>query len=280
MSEEAVEPSEAAEAEVEATTEEAPPPPDFSAQFAAIARKEAAFRSKQEGSKKLESQLAEMQKKLESYESRSSLAKSNPVEFLKQAGVNMSDLLHQDINGEVPVESVLSQKLEAQERRIQELVEAAERKEKAAGEAKESAEWNKFVDQVSNFVDNDTRYELIRAGGLQWMVPQLMKDYYDNQGQEVTAQQAADIVEESLEESLESYFKADKLKKKFGLSEPPPESQESRVDDAVEASSEKPKRKTKTLTNQLAQGTGERDTGMLSREESLDRIARMLESSS
>ena len=126
-------------------------------------------------------------------------------------------------------------------------------------------------------MDNEPKYELLRAGNMQWMVPQLMRDFYENNGREITAAQAADLVEERLEESLESYFKAEKLKKKFGLAEPTSESQDTPVDDAGETEpTKKAQRNPKTLTNQLVSGTSEKDTGLLSREQSLERIARML----
>ena len=127
-------------------------------------------------------------------------------------------------------------------------------------------------------MDNEPKYELLRAGNMQWMVPQLMRDFYENNGREITAAQAADLVEESLEESLEGYFKAEKLQKKYGLSQPASESQETPVDDAGEVEPvKKVQQKPKTLTNQLVSGASEKDTGLLSREESLERIARMLD---
>ena len=127
-------------------------------------------------------------------------------------------------------------------------------------------------------MDNEPKYELLRAGNMQWMVPQLMRDFYENNGREITAAQAADLVEESLVESLEGYFKAEKLQKKYGLSQPASESQETPVDDAGEVEPVKRvQQKPKTLTNQLVSGASEKDTGLLSREESLERIARMLD---
>ena len=256
---------------------ETPPAPDFSAQFAAIARKEAAIQSRQQDFKSLQAQVEELKGQLSNNENLSGLAKTNPLEFLKKNGVSIKDLLHQDLNGELPAESVMTRKIEEQAKQIQALIEAQENKEKEAQKAKESGEWNQFVDQVTNFVDNDGKYELIRAGNMQWMVPQLMRDFYENNGKEITASQAADLVEESLEESLGNYLKADKLKKKYGLEEPTSESQDTPVDDAGETEpTKKAQRKPKTLTNQLVSGTSEKDTGLLSREQSLERIARML----
>ena len=275
--------TEAPVAEGEPATEGAAPPepepaPDFSAQFAAIARKEAAVRQQQEASKQYKSENEQLKAEIQAIKDARKLAQTNPLEFLKNNGVSIKDLLHQDINGELPAESVMQQKLDAQARQIEELISAQKEKEEAATKQKETAEWNSFVDQVSKFVDNEPKYELLRAGNMQWMVPQLMRDFYENNGREITAAQAADLVEESLEESLEGYFKAEKLQKKYGLSRPTSESQETPVDDAGEVEPvKKVQQKPKTLTNQLVSGASEKDTGLLSREESLERIARMLD---
>ena len=287
MSEEVAEVAEVAEAvesevAVEGEAVEAPPEvapgPDLSAQFAAIARKEAAMRGQQEESKLFKSENSQLKEEIRAIKEAQKLARTNPLEFLKTSGVSIKDLLHQDINGELPPDTVMSQRIEDQAKQIQQLLNSQKEKEESVKEQKESTEWNSFVDQVSKFVDNEPAYELLRAGNMQWMVPQLMKDFYDNNGREITAAQAADLVEESLEESLGNYFKAPKLKKRFGLIEPTSESQDTPVDDAVDALPvKKAREKPKTLTNQLVSGSSERDTGMLSREESLERIARMIE---
>lgn len=252
--------------------------PDVVSAFAAIARKEAAFQQQQEASKLFKSENEQLKAEIQAIKDARKLAQTNPLEFLKSNGVSIKDLLHQDINGELPAESVMTQKIEAQAKQIEALINAQKEKEEAATKQKETTEWNSFVDQVSKFVDNEPKYELLRAGNMQWMVPQLMRDFYENNGREITAAQAADLVEESLEESLEGYFKAEKLQKKYGLSQPASESQETPVDDAGEVEPVKRvQQKPKTLTNQLVSGASEKDTGLLSREESLERIARMLD---
>jgi hypothetical protein len=256
----------------------AEPSPDVVSAFAAIARKEAAFQQQQEASKLFKSENEQLKAEIQAIKDARKLAQTNPLEFLKSNGVSIKDLLHQDINGELPAESVMTQKIEEQAKQIEALINAQKEKEETATKQKETTEWNSFVDQVSKFVDNEPKYELLRAGNMQWMVPQLMRDFYENNGREITAAQAADLVEESLEESLEGYFKAEKLQKKYGLSQPASESQETPVDDAVGTEPVKrAQKKPKTLTNQLATGASEKDTGMLSREESLERIARMIE---
>ena len=265
----------AAEAPVE---EKGPGRSEYVTHFAAIAKKEAALRDVAKQAKATQAENEQLKAEIQAIKDARKLAQTNPLEFLKSNGVSIKDLLHQDINGELPAESVMQQKLDAQARQIEELINAQKEKEEAATKQKETTEWNSFVDQVSKFVDNEPKYELLRAGNMQWMVPQLMRDFYENNGREITAAQAADLVEESLEESLENYFKAEKLQKKYGLSQPTSESQETPVDDAVDAVPVKnDQKKPKTLTNQLAMGASEKDTGMLSREESLERIARMIE---
>ena len=268
-------------AEGEQVTQEAPPAepsPNVVSAFAAIARKEAAIQEQLAASKAFKSENEQLKAEIQAIKDARALAQTNPLEFLKSNGVSIKDLLHQDINGELPPESVMTQKLEAQAKQIEELINSQKEKEETAVKQKETSEWNSFVDQVSKFVDNEPKYELLRAGNMQWMVPQLMKDFYENNGREITAAQAADLVEESLEESLEGYFKAEKLQKKYGLSQPASESQETPVDDAVGTEPVKrAQKKPKTLTNQLVSGASEKDTGMLSREESLERIARMIE---
>ena len=280
MSEEVAVDAAVEEATAEAPEQEAPaadPPPDFSAQFAALARKESAFRQQQESVKNKDSQIEELKARIDDFESRGGLAKKDPVAFLKKAGVDIKDLLHQDLNGELPIETQLNQRLESQEKQIAELLERLEGEKKTASEQKEQAEWKDFVDQVNNFVENEDKYELIRAGSMQWMVPELMRDFFNKQGKEITAQQAADLVEESLMESLSGYFGSSKLQEKFrgAMS-----AQEPSQEGLAEVAEEKPKRakeRPKTLTNELASGQTEKSTGLLSRDDSLQRIARMLD---
>jgi len=268
------------EVAAEAPEQEAPvadPPPDFSAQFAALARKESAFRQQQESVKNKDSQIEELKAQIKDFESRGGLAKKDPVSFLKKAGVDIKDLLHQDLNGELPVETQLNHRLELLEKQNSELLERLEGEKKTAAEQKEEGEWKQFVDQVNNFVENEDKYELIRAGNMQWMVPELMRDFYNKQGKEISAQQAADLVEESLMESLSGYFGSSKLQEKFRGAMG---AQESSQEDLAEVAVDKPKRakeRPKTLTNGLASGQTEKSTGLLSRDESLERIARMLE---
>ena len=267
------------EATAEAPEQEAPaadPPPDFSAQFAALARKESAFRQQQESAKNKDSEIEELKARIADFESRGGLAKKDPVAFLKKAGVDIKDLLHQDLNGELPIETQLTHRLEMLEKQNSELLERLEGEKKTATEQKEQAEWQQFVDQVNKFVENEDKYELIRAGNMQWMVPELMRDFYNKQGKEISAQQAADLVEESLMESLSGYFGSSKLQEKFRSAMG---AQESSQEDLAEVAVEKPKKakeRPKTLTNELASGQAEKSTGLLSRDESLERMARML----
>ena len=269
------------EAETQAAEEaEAPAPepaPDFSAQFAALARKEKAMREQQDIYKNQSTELEALKNKLAEIEARPSLAKKDPVGFLKQSGVDIKDLLHQDLNGELPVETQLNHRLEMLEKQNAELMERLESEKKAVEEQKEQGEWKSFVDQVNNFVENEPKYELIRAGNMQWMVPELMRDFYQKQGKEITAQQAADLVEESLLESLSGYFGSSKLQESFrsAMSAQEPSQESSAVVD--EEPPVKAKKRPKTLTNELASGKAEKSTGMLPRDESLNRIARMIE---
>lgn len=258
--------------------EQAPGRSEYVTHFAAIAKKEASIQATREHAKTTAAENEQLRQEIEQIKATRGLAKTNPAKFLQETGLSMEDLLHQDLNGDLPVETKLSQRIEALEQQNSDLLKQREEETTQRESKKEEGEWNSFVDQVTEFVDNEPSYELIRAGGMQWMVPQLMREFYQKQGQEITASQAANLVEESLEESLDSYFKSDKLKKKFGLTESTSESQDTPVDAAGESGPvKKAQKKPQTLTNQLVSGTSEKDTGMLSREESLERIARMIE---
>lgn len=268
----------------EVVTEEAPVEEkgpgrsEYVTHFAAIAKKEAALQDIAKQAKATRTENEQLRQEIEQIKAARSLAKTDPVKFLQESGLTMEELLHQDLNGDLPVETKLSRRIEALEKQNSDLLKQREEETTKREAKKEETEWNSFVDQVTEFVDNDSSYELIRAGGMQWMVPQLMREFYQKQGQQITATQAANLVEESLEESLEGYLKAEKLQKKYGLKELTSESQDTPVDDAGEVEPvRKAQQKPKTLTNQLVSGTGEKETGMLSREQSLDRIARMLD---
>ena len=173
----------AAEAPVE---EKGPGRSEYVTHFAAIAKKEAALRDVAKQAKATQAENEQLKAEIQAIKDARKLAQTNPLEFLKSNGVSIKDLLHQDINGELPAESVMQQKLDAQARQIEELINAQKEKEEAATKQKETTEWNSFVDQVSKFVDNEPKYELLRAGNMQWMVPQLMRDFYENNGREIT----------------------------------------------------------------------------------------------
>tara|TARA_R100001082_G_C4364564_1_gene161208 strand:+ start:54 stop:929 length:876 start_codon:yes stop_codon:yes gene_type:complete len=268
----------------EVVTEEAPVEEkgpgrsEYVTHFAAIAKKEAALQDIAKQAKATRAENEQLRQEIEQIKAARGLAKTDPVKFLQESGLTMEELLHQDLNGDLPVETKLSRRIEALEKQNADLLKQREEEMTQREAKKEETEWKSFVDQVTEFVDNDSSYELIRAGGMQWMVPQLMREFYQKQGQQITATQAANLVEESLEESLEGYLKAEKLQKKYGLKELTSESQDTPVDDAGEVEpARKAQQKPKTLTNQLVSGTSEKETGMLSREQSLDRIARMLD---
>ena len=265
VAEEAAESTEAAEAPPE------PERPDFSRQFAALARKERAIRQK-------EQEFARSSKEREQYEGTSTrladlqrLAKENPAKLLGELGINYDELTQQVINEGNPTEEqqlrLENEKLQA---RLGKLEEVYDKQRQQAEQAQVSAARTQLVDNIKNFVDDSSTFEMVQHHGAYDLVAQVMQEHYNNANEVLEYGDAAKLVEDHFMAEAERYLGSKKLQDRFRELDKPRESE------TPEAAEQAVKR-VKTLSNDnVAKKTETSGNVLESKEKSLERVAAMI----
>ena len=265
VAEEATEAPEAAEAPPE------PERPDFSRQFAALARKERAIRQK-------EQEMANFAKQREQFEGTSTrladlqrLAKENPAKLLGELGINYDELTQQVINEGNPTEEqqlrLENEKLQA---RLGKLEEVYDNQRQLAEQAQVSAARTQLVDNIKNFVDDSSTFEMVQHHDAYGLVAQVMQEHYNTTKEVLEYGDAAKLVEDHFMAEAERYLGSKKLQERFRELEKPRESE------TPEAAEQAVKR-VKTLSNgNVAKKTETSGSTLESKEKSLERVAAMI----
>ena len=265
VAEEATEAPEAAEAPPE------PERPDFSRQFAALARKERAIRQK-------EQEMANFAKQREQYEGTSTrladlqrLAKENPAKLLGELGINYDELTQQVINEGNPTEEqqlrLENEKLQA---RLGKLEEVYDKQRQQAEQAQVKAAHTQLVDNIKNFVDDGSTFEMVQHHDAYGLVAQVMQEHYNTTKEVLEYGDAAKLVEDHFMAEAERYLGSKKLQDRFRELDKPRESE------TPEAAEQAVKR-VKTLSNgDVAKKTETSGSTLDSKEKSLERVAAMI----
>lgn len=265
VAEEATEAPEAAEAPPE------PERPDFSRQFAALARKERAIRQK-------EQEIANFAKQREQFEGTSTrladlqrLAKENPAKLLGELGISYDDLTQQVINEGNPTEEqqlrLENEKLQA---RLGKLEEVYDKQRQQAEQAQVKAAHTQLVDNIKNFVDDSSTFEMVQHHDAYGLVAQVMQEHYNTTKEVLEYGDAAKLVEDHFMAEAERYLGSKKLQERFRELEKPRESE------TPEAAEQAVKR-VKTLSNgNVAKKTETSGSTLESKERSLERVAAMI----
>ena len=265
VAEEATEAPEAAEAPPE------PERPDFSRQFAALARKERAIRQK-------EQEMANFAKQREQFEGTSTrladlqrLAKENPAKLLGELGINYDELTQQVINEGNPTEEqqlrLENEKLQA---RLGKLEEVYDKQRQQAEQAQVKAAHTQLVDNIKNFVDDGSTFEMVKHHDAYGLVAQVMQEHYNSTKEVLEYGDAAKLVEDHFMAEAERYLGSKKLQERFRELEKPRESE------TPEAAEQAVKR-VKTLSNgDVAKKTETSGSTLESKEKSLERVAAMI----
>ena len=265
VAEEATEAPEAAEAPPE------PERPDFSRQFAALARKERAIRQK-------EQEMANFAKQREQFEGTSTrladlqrLAKENPAKLLGELGINYDELTQQVINEGNPTEEqqlrLENEKLQA---RLGKLEEVYDKQRQQAEQAQVSAARTQLVDNIKNFVDDSSTFEMVQHHDAYGLVAQVMQEHYNTTKEVLEYGDAAKLVEDHFMAEAERYLGSKKLQDRFRELDKPRESE------TPEAAEQAVKR-VKTLSNgDVAKKTETSGSTLESKEKSLERVAAMI----
>ena len=265
VAEEATEAPEVAEAPPE------PERPDFSRQFAALARKERALRQK-------EQEMANFAKQREQFEGTSTrladlqrLAKENPAKLLGELGINYDELTQQVINEGNPTEEqqlrLENEKLQA---RLGKLEEVYDKQRQQAEQAQIRAAHTQLVDNIKNFVDDSSTFEMVQHHDAYGLVAQVMQEHYNSTKEVLEYGDAAKLVEDHFMAEAERYLGSKKLQERFRELDKPRESE------TPEAAEQAVKR-VKTLSNgDVAKKTETSGNVLESKEKSLERVAAMI----
>ena len=265
VAEETTEAPEAAEAPPE------PERPDFSRQFAALARKERALRQK-------EQEIANFAKEREQFEGTSTrladlqrLAKENPAKLLGELGINYDELTQQVINEGNPTEEqqlrLENEKLQA---RLGKLEQIYDEQRQQAEQAQIKAAHTQLVDNIKNFVDDSSTFEMVQHHDAYGLVAQVMQEHYNTTKEVLEYGDAAKLVEDHFMAEAERYLGSKKLQERFRELDKPRESE------TPEAAEQAVKR-VKTLSNgDVAKKTETSGNVLESKEKSLERVAAMI----
>ena len=265
VAEEAAETQEAAEAPPE------PERPDFSRQFAALARKERALRQK-------EQEIANFAKQKEQLEGTSTrladlqrLAKENPAKLLGELGINYDELTQQVINeGNPTEEQQLRLENERLNNRLEKLEKIYDEQRQQAEQAQIKAAHTQLVDNIKNFVDDSNTFEMVQHHDAYGLVAQVMQEHYNTTKEVLEYGDAAKLVEDHFMAEAERYLGSKKLQERFRELDKPRESE------TPEAAEQAVKR-VKTLSNgDVAKKTETSGNVLESKEKSLERVAAMI----
>ena len=254
--------------------EEAPPEPerpDFSRQFAALARKERALRQK-------EQEIANFAKEREQFEGTSTrladlqrLAKENPAKLLGELGINYDELTQQVINeGNPTEEQQLRLENERLNNRLEKLEKIYDEQRQQAEQAQIKAAHTQLVDNIKNFVDDSNTFEMVQHHDAYGLVAQVMQEHYNTTKEVLEYGDAAKLVEDHFMAEAERYLGSKKLQERFRELDKPRESE------TPEAAEQAVKR-VKTLSNgDVAKKTETSGNVLESKEKSLERVAAMI----
>jgi len=272
------------EAQVESTptpTSEAPPPVEvaaptpepvvetappvveedsFAKRFAALARKEKKMRQETEETKAIKDKYVD-------YETAKKLAKTNPEEFLKKYDLTYEDLTQFYINGRPKVDPKV---LEIEEELQKVKKERDEERTKLQEETRQAAISKFKTEQTSVVKAAGARFELINTTGAYDLVYDVTREYFETNkdengvGKILSHEEAADMVEKYLEQEVEKFLKADKIKNKFV-----------KTDAKTETTAKIEQPESKTLTNSMTSSANPQSKP-LTREESIERAARLI----
>ena len=191
----------------------------LSTQFAALAKKEKMALQRQ---REAESKLKEAEEKLklyEQFENKKKTAKSNPLEFLSEAGLTYDEITEFMINGGAKakdkteeLEEKFNQFVSRKEKEEQERIE----KEKEALKAQEQKVMAEFQKSLNKFIeDNQDKYELINLYNAQELVIATIEQHFENKNEILSNERAAELVEAHLEEEAKKLANSKKFSQSF-----------------------------------------------------------------
>lgn len=268
LAEKAAEEGSSAGAEAEPAAEK----DEFASKFAALSRKEKDLRQKQQ---EIEAKYAEYEAWKKEQEEKANQKepevpleyrlKKNPLDTLAEMGLSYEKLTELALNDGKPTTDMqmdlMRQELEQKYKSEIEALREEYLKDKEAQAEKEYEQTlNKFVNDLTDFVNTNEQYEFIKANDAVDLVYEVIQDHYNNTNEILSNKDAADLVESQLKEEFEKSF--EKLGSKLGYT---------KAQQAREAAAQSP-----TLSNSQTSHVSTHGTKHLSEEESKAAAAQLI----
>jgi hypothetical protein len=212
----------------QSTEEEAPQQEDdkFSSKFAALSRKEKDIRSRE----------SELERKIQEFEERFAQLnqpqeepqeqqqeeiplefrlKKNPLQTLEEMGLGYDVLTKLAMNdGEMTPDLQMKIMREELERDYKSKFEQLENRLLEKEQAEEEAKYQQVIDnykaQIDEFIRSDENYELIQVNEAQDLVYDLIEEHHNETGRILDTKEAADQVEQYLQEEYQEVLKKSK----------------------------------------------------------------------
>ncbi len=259
----------------ESVSSEAPPtqeqsPADFAAQFAALSRREREQHMQAKNLQQRETQIQQKMAQVAEYEQNLNLAKENPQEFLKQAGVNLNEVINKEVSGEVSDAVVLRNELERQSQELADLKVREEQRVREAENTRLHGLKNSYVDQITSFVDNrGDEFELVKNANAYETVYSVLQNHYNATSEDLGFEAAAKIVNDHYASELKRFSDTRTLKQLYESSqEATPTPSPAAIDGATKTAPS-----IKTLSNTQAVATTSNEPRVLTHQEQLAKFA-------
>ncbi len=257
---------------------EAPKKDEFSSKFAALSRREKQLREKEY---QIDQKLAMLEERLAKLDSPKEepkkpeipldlRLKKDPLNTLAELGLSYDKLTQLALNdGKLTPDmqlDLMRQEIDQKySSEIENLRKELLERDKKSEEEKYNEVVTNFKYDLTNFVNNSEKYELIRANDAVDVVFDVIEQHYNDTGRIMSKDEAADQVEAYLEEEVEKLLKLNKLKSKFGQPKPVNQPQESKAAP-----------KAPTLSNTHAAAVSKPSGTNLNREQSVAQAAALL----
>jgi len=238
---------------------------NFDRKFAALSRKERDIRAR-------ESELSELEEKFQSMEQEPEMPleqrlRANPLKVLEELGLGYETLTDLALNdGKLTPDmqmQLIRDELEADyQSRFHDLEQRLEERDEKEQDERYDSILSGFMEEIQNHVATDDNYELIRANDAGDVVYEVMEEHYNQSGNILSIDEAAEAVESYLEEEADKIVNLQKVRSRLNINElePRDEYRQSQV----------------TLSNAHAAQANERVGRMLSDDQSKREIAKML----
>lgn len=241
--------------------------------LALIAKKEKALFEKTNAYK-------QQQAKIEAYENSLKAAKANPLKYLESAGLSMDDLVKAVLSeGEPPTKE---DQHEIALKTVNEKLAEIERRDQERHEQAIQAQNNQTVSEIKSVIkktisEKSEAYEAINTYGREDDVFDLMFQSYSELGTKLTIEQAAQLVEDQLQEDAQEQAERIAKLKRFAKDKSSEPKQEESIpkqqDPTIKKETNQP---FKTLTNKNATVYPSASKPLLSKEESLRQAAKLI----